>query len=80
MDSTEIGSIIPLRLLRRINRLIKVDDVFADEVSISDENELIRENVRTFLQITFFCFVFNNKNKILKINALDFVAGFNIER
>lgn len=49
MDSTEIESIIPLQLLRRINRLIKIDDVFADEISTSsDENGLLREGVRYF--------------------------------
>lgn len=39
MDDTKIGSIVPLSLQRRINRIIKIEEIFSDEISSTvDEN------------------------------------------
>lgn len=54
MATTEIGSILPSplpsQLLRRISRLIKIDDIFADETSTSlDDSEPDNRNVCIFI-------------------------------
>lgn len=38
MKNIKVGPIIPLKLHRRLNRLIKTDDILTEDPSISEEH------------------------------------------
>lgn len=48
MDAIKIGPIIPLRLQRKINRLIEIGDILDEDSTKNEENDVPEKDVCLF--------------------------------